>query len=56
MPAKTYTERAVKLLDSQDLINDLLEEVCTEAASNGVADYAGQKQELCQDGTTCEQN
>jgi hypothetical protein len=30
--------------------------VCTEAASNGVAGYAGQKQELCQNGTTCEQN
>jgi hypothetical protein len=27
IPAKTYTERAVKLLDSQDTINDLLEEL-----------------------------
>jgi hypothetical protein len=27
MPAETYTERAVKLLDSQDVINELLEEL-----------------------------
>lgn len=27
MPAKTYAERAMKLLDSQDVIDDLLEEL-----------------------------
>jgi hypothetical protein len=27
MPAKTYTERAVKLLDSHDVIIDLLKEL-----------------------------